>query len=46
MGIGKMRLYKYIYNIADKYFGKNGKNVFKQQNCKLPKMQYILLKKC
>ncbi len=42
MGIGKMRLYKYIYNISSICFGKN---VFEQRECKLPTMQYILLKK-
>ncbi|GER93558.1 SAM-dependent methyltransferase [hot springs metagenome] len=42
IGIGKMRLYKYMYNISALYFGIN---VFEKSDCMLPTMQYILLKK-
>lgn len=42
MGIGKMRLYKYIYNLMAIYFDNN---VFEKSDCALPVMQYILLKK-
>jgi len=42
MGIGRMRLYKYIYNMSALY---SGKNVFVKEQCMLPTMQYILLKK-
>lgn len=42
IGIGKMRVYKYIYNLLAIYFSKN---VFEKTECRLPTMQYILLEK-
>jgi 2-polyprenyl-3-methyl-5-hydroxy-6-metoxy-1,4-benzoquinol methylase len=42
MGAGKMRLYKYLYNLMAIYFDNN---VFERSDCTLPAMQYILLKK-
>lgn len=42
MGVGKMRLYKYLYNLMAVYFENN---VFEKSDCDLPVMQYILLKK-
>lgn len=42
MGIGKMRLYKYLYNLLAIYFDRN---VFEKTECILPTMQYLLLKK-
>ena len=42
MGMGKMRLYKYMYNFSAMYFGIN---VFENSNYILPTMQYILLRK-
>ena len=41
-GLGKIRLYKYIYNALTIYFKYN---VFKNTSCPDPVMQYILLKK-
>jgi len=40
--MGKMRLYKYMYNFSAMYFGIN---VFENSNYILPTMQYILLRK-
>jgi len=42
IGIGKIRLYKYIYNLCAIYFGKN---VFERKECRLPTMQYLLVEK-
>ena len=42
MGVGKMRLYKYLYNMMATCFGNN---VFEKTDCDVPLMQYILLKK-
>lgn len=41
-GLGKIRLYKYIYNALTIYFKSN---VFKNTSCPDPVMQYILLNK-
>ncbi len=41
-GLGKIRLYKYIYNALTIYFKSN---VFKNTSCPDPVMQYLLLKK-
>jgi len=40
MGVGKIRMYKYLYNIFAIYFGHN---VFEHPECALPTMHYILL---
>ena len=41
-GLGKIRLYKYVYNALAIYLKSN---VFKNTSCPDPTMQYIMLKK-